>query len=206
MLPTCGWRRSAQSDWSVTGVGRLSMSNVSVPDDWDELIALRLETTRQAQAKGLIDSAGVELRPPATLDDVATAEARLGARLDVEVRELLLRTNGWHRLDGYQTLISCDDLGQGELWDYLTSCRDAFWDAVPEENRPPSLIVDPHTLIPVLYVEGTTWVTYSTPASDPVDDARPLYDVGVDPIPCQTLKSSMQDALREDIAELNEHV
>ncbi|MCD2147223.1 SMI1/KNR4 family protein [Gordonia paraffinivorans] len=179
-----------------------------VPDDWAGLLAALIESTRHLMKLGLLapleNGSLPSLRPPATPAQIAEAEGRLGERLDVHVRELLQHTNGCDRLDGEFSLLSCEELG-GPDWTKRVELRDAYWESWPRDSWPTSLHVDPHRLIPIMVAYGTRSEIHSTPATDPLDLPRPVYDVGLDPVPDQTLKQALQTSLRLNIEQLAGH-
>ena len=123
-----------------------------------------------------------------------------GHTLTPDARELLARANGWVRLAGRFTLLSCEEIG-GPEWAELLELRDIFFDSCPREVWPRS-VADPRVLIPIIVVPSSPETIYVFP-SGPGEQARPALNTGLDPIPESTLKQAIEESLAELVADLN---
>ena len=79
-----------------------------------------------------------------------------------DARELLARANGWVRLAGRFTLLSCEEIG-GPEWAELLELRDIFFDSCPREVWPRS-VADPRVLIPIIVVPSSPETIYVFPS------------------------------------------
>jgi hypothetical protein len=101
-------------------------------NDWSELLECLASIRREET-----DVVPLTIRrPPADESALSGAELRLGHLLDPQHRQLLATANGWAAMASEVTLLSAQDLGDGELWDTASVVLDGFYAAGPPEDMP----------------------------------------------------------------------
>ncbi|MCP2166582.1 SMI1/KNR4 family protein [Goodfellowiella coeruleoviolacea] len=85
----------------------------------------------------------------ATQNQIVAAERRLGDALDPQHRDFLSYANGWPEFYLGSTLLSTEQLGQGQTWEELNQTLDAFCSSLGD----PSVIPPRNQIYPITYPE-----------------------------------------------------
>ncbi|MFC9980900.1 SMI1/KNR4 family protein [Gordonia sp. NPDC127522] len=147
--------------------------------NWKTLIEAKTESSRLLREDDdLYDPP--QLHDPATEEQIAGAEERLGTRLPGQYRELLGVTNGWTNHTDSHSLLDTEKLGDGvwvpgnsvfledgtrpnpELftWLWRIDIRDAYWECGPYQ-RPKGGLGDWRYLYPISFNDGAIDTLYA---------------------------------------------
>jgi hypothetical protein len=103
---------------------------------WPDLIAAMGEIQRRASEVSDLYSFTVP-GVAATEEQLRAAEERLGHPLDAQHREFLSYGNGWPEFYLDTSLLSTEDIGQGEAWAEVNRGLDAFYGALDANSGIP---------------------------------------------------------------------
>ncbi|NYI03425.1 SMI1/KNR4 family protein [Allostreptomyces psammosilenae] len=115
---------------------------MTTDDKWGPLIGQMILLKQQIAETGAIPTFRYTLpRVAAREEEIAAAEARLGAPLDPGYRTFLTYANGWDAFDVSLRLFGTEDFGQGDAWRLGESYVDTFCSFPENAQYPPTALL-----------------------------------------------------------------